>query len=73
MFAMLGWGAGGVMFGKVADDLGARKVILGGILLMAAGFFGMSLRKIYGNYLSPTGSWWGWRMEPAAWLLFRSW
>jgi MFS family permease len=42
MFAMLGWGAGGVIFGKLADDFGARRVILGGILLMAAGFFGMS-------------------------------
>jgi len=45
MFAMLGWGAGGVIFGKLADDWGARKVILGGILLMAAGFFGMSLSQ----------------------------
>src|SRR5947208_11609816 len=33
MFAMLGWGAGAVLFGKLADDLGARRVILGGILL----------------------------------------
>ena len=45
MFGMLGWGAGGVLFGKLADDLGARRVILGGILLMAAGFFGMSLSQ----------------------------
>ncbi|MGH7927977.1 MAG: MFS transporter, partial [Candidatus Binatia bacterium] len=45
MFAMLGWGAGGVIFGKLADDFGARRVILGGILLMAAGFFGMSLSQ----------------------------
>jgi MFS family permease len=45
MFAMLGWGAGAVLFGKLADDLGARRVILGGILLMAAGFFGMSISK----------------------------
>jgi multidrug transporter EmrE-like cation transporter len=36
-------GAGAVLFGKPADDYGARRVILGGILLMAAGFFGMSL------------------------------
>src|SRR5688572_20313046 len=43
MFAMLGWGAAAVLFGKLADDYGARRVILGGILLMAAGFFGMSL------------------------------
>ncbi len=43
MFAMLGWGAGAVLFGKLADDYGSRRVILGGILLMAAGFLGMSL------------------------------
>ncbi len=41
MFGMLGWGVGGVLFGKWADDLGARRVILPGVLLMAAGFFGM--------------------------------
>jgi MFS family permease len=45
MFGMLGWGVGGVLFGKLADDLGARRVVLGGILLMAAGFFGMSLSQ----------------------------
>lgn len=45
MVAMIGWGAGAVLFGKLADDLGARRVILGGILLMAAGFLGMSLAK----------------------------
>jgi MFS family permease len=45
MFGMLGWGVGGVLFGKLADDLGTRGVILGGILLMAAGFFGMSLSQ----------------------------
>ena len=45
MFGMLGWGVGGVLFGKLADDLGARRVILVGILLMAAGFFGMSLSQ----------------------------
>ena len=45
MFGMLGWGVGGVLFGKLADDLGARPVILGGILLMAAGFFGMSVSQ----------------------------
>jgi MFS family permease len=45
MFGMLGWGVGGVLFGKLADDMGARRVILGGILLMAAGFFGMSVSQ----------------------------
>jgi MFS family permease len=45
MFGMIGWGVGGVFFGKLADDLGARRVILGGILLMAAGFFGMSVSQ----------------------------
>ena len=45
MFGMLGWGIGGVLFGKLADDFGARPVILGGILLMAAGFFGMSVSQ----------------------------
>jgi MFS family permease len=45
MFGMLGWGVGGVLFGKLADDFGARRVILGGILLMAAGFFGMSVAQ----------------------------
>jgi MFS family permease len=45
MFGMLGWGVGGVLFGKLADDRGARPVILGGILLMAAGFFGMGLSQ----------------------------
>src|SRR5919106_573262 len=45
MFGMLGWGVGGVLFGKMADDFGARPVILGGILLMAAGFFGMSFSQ----------------------------
>ena len=45
MFGMLGWGVGGVFFGKLADDLGARRVILTGILLMAVGFFGMGLSQ----------------------------
>ena len=45
MFGMLGWGVGAVLFGKLADDLGARRVILGGILLMAAGYFGMSVSQ----------------------------
>jgi len=45
MFGMLGWAVGAVLFGKLADDLGTRRVILGGILLMAVGFFGMSLSQ----------------------------
>lgn len=45
MFGMLGWGVGGVVFGKLADDYGTRPIILGGILLMAAGFLGMSLSQ----------------------------
>lgn len=45
MVAMLGWGAGAVLFGKLADNHGARPVVLGGILLMAAGFLGMSLSQ----------------------------
>jgi MFS family permease len=45
MVAMLGWGTGSLLFGKMADDFGARRVLLGGILLMGAGFFGMSLSQ----------------------------
>jgi MFS family permease len=45
MFGMLGWAVGGVFFGKLADDLGARRVILTGVLLMATGFFGMGLSQ----------------------------
>ena len=45
MVAMAGWGAGGVLFGKLADDFGARRVVLGGILLMSAGFLGMGLSQ----------------------------
>jgi MFS family permease len=45
MVAMIGWGAGAVLFGKLADDLGARPVILGGICLMAGGFLGMSFSQ----------------------------
>ena len=43
--AMIAWGVGSPVFGKVADDFGARRVILGGILIMAAGFFGMGLSQ----------------------------
>ena len=42
MVAMLGWGAGALLFGKLADDLGPRPVVIGGILLMASGYVGMS-------------------------------
>ena len=42
---MLGWGVGGVLFGKLADDLGARRIILAGTLLMAGGFFGIGLSQ----------------------------
>jgi len=45
MVAMIGWAAGAVLFGKLADDIGARPVVLGGILLMAAGFLGMGLSQ----------------------------
>ncbi|MBM2803666.1 MAG: hypothetical protein HW419_1559 [Deltaproteobacteria bacterium] len=43
--AMLGWGAGAILFGKLADDRGSRPVVLTGILLMAAGFAGMGLSQ----------------------------
>lgn len=43
--AMLGWAAGAITFGKLADDRGARPVVLIGILLMAAGFAGMGLAR----------------------------
>jgi MFS family permease len=45
MFAMIGWAAGAVLFGKLADDFGARPVVLGGILLMSIGFLGMGLSR----------------------------
>jgi MFS family permease len=43
--AMLGWAAGAITFGKLADDHGARPVVLTGIVLMAAGFAGMGLSQ----------------------------
>lgn len=43
--AMIGWAVGAVLFGKLADDFGARRVVLGGIVLMAAGFAGMGLSQ----------------------------
>jgi MFS family permease len=42
---MLGWAAGAITFGKLADDHGARQVVLTGIVLMAAGFAGMGLSQ----------------------------
>lgn len=43
--AMIAWGVGSPLFGKLADDFGARPVVLGGILIMAVGFFGMGLSQ----------------------------
>jgi MFS family permease len=43
--AMLGWAAGAITFGKLADDRGSRPVVLIGITLMAAGFAGMGLSQ----------------------------
>ncbi len=43
MVAMLGWAAGAITFGKLADDRGSRPVVLIGVTLMAAGFAGMGL------------------------------
>lgn len=45
MVAMMGWAVGAVSFGKLADDFGSRPVVLGGIMLMAAGFLGMGLSQ----------------------------
>lgn len=42
---MIGWAVGAVLFGKLADDFGARGVILGGIVPMAAGYLGMGLSQ----------------------------
>src|SRR3972149_2558407 len=36
---MIGWAVGAVLFGKLADDFGTRRVILAGIGLMLAGLF----------------------------------
>ncbi len=54
---------GGVFFGKLADDLGARRVILRGILLMAAGFFGMVLSQNLWQLSLSYGFLVGWRRE----------
>lgn len=40
--AMIAWGISSPLFGKLADDHGARPVLLGGIVLMATGFLAMS-------------------------------
>ena len=45
MVAMLGWAAGALTFGKLADDRGSRSVVLIGIALMAIGFAGMGLSQ----------------------------
>src|SRR5581483_3699077 len=43
--AMVAWGISSPLFGKLADDRGARPVMLLGIVLMAAGFLGMGLAE----------------------------
>ncbi|OGA44474.1 MAG: hypothetical protein A3G25_06520 [Betaproteobacteria bacterium RIFCSPLOWO2_12_FULL_63_13] len=43
--AMIGWAVGAVLFGKLADDFGVRRVILGGVALMALGFLGMGVSR----------------------------
>ena len=45
MVAMLGWAAGALTFGKLADDRGSRLVVLIGIALMGTGFAGMGLSQ----------------------------
>jgi MFS family permease len=45
MVAMLGWAAGALTFGKLADDRGSRPVVLIGIALMGMGFAGMGLSQ----------------------------
>ncbi len=43
--AMAAWGLSSPLFGKLADDFGVRPVILWGIVVMAAGFAGMSMAR----------------------------
>lgn len=43
--AMIAWGLSAPLLGKLADDFGARRIILGGILAMAAGLFWMGLAR----------------------------
>ena len=45
MVAMLGWAAGALTFGKLADDRGSRLVVLIGIALMGMGFAGMGMSQ----------------------------
>jgi MFS family permease len=45
MVAMLGWAAGALTFGKLADDRGSRPVVLIGIALMGTGFAGMGVSQ----------------------------
>jgi OFA family oxalate/formate antiporter-like MFS transporter len=45
MVAMLGWAAGALTFGKLADDRGSRLVVLIGIALMGVGFAGMGMSQ----------------------------
>jgi MFS family permease len=43
--AMVAWGISAPLLGKLADDHGARPVMLGGIVVMGAGFLGMGLSQ----------------------------
>src|SRR5581483_2766096 len=43
--AMVAWGISAPLLGKAPDDYGARPVMLGGIVGMAAGFLGMGLAQ----------------------------
>ena len=43
--AMIAWGISSPLFGKLADDHGARPVMIGGVVLMASGFLGMALAQ----------------------------
>jgi len=43
--AMVAWGVVAPFFGKLADDIGVRPIILGGIITMALGFLGMGLAQ----------------------------
>ncbi|MFQ5932680.1 MAG: MFS transporter, partial [Nitrospiraceae bacterium] len=43
--AMVAWGLGAPLFGKLADDFGVRPIILSGIVVMAFGFLGMGLAQ----------------------------